>query len=123
MKRTNILGRYKPKNSTKYIGRGKITYRSMWERRFMLWCDRSKKVAKWDSEGTPISYYSRKDNRWRTYYPDFYVETYNGRHLIVEIKPKYQRTWGINIDKWKAARKYCSERGMEFYVLDETQIF
>ena len=43
-------GKYKPKNRSKYKGDPtKIVYRSLWERRFMVYCDENPNVIKWAS--------------------------------------------------------------------------
>ncbi len=124
MKNTAIRGRYKPKNTNKYNGNiKKITYRSMWERRFMLYCDRSPNIIKWCSEELHIPYVSPKDDKWHNYYPDFTVSLADGRTIVVEIKPHYQTNWNVNKSKWKAARVYCDDNSYEFVVLTEKELF
>ena len=123
-KNTAIRGRYKPSNPEKYNGNiKKITYRSMWERRFMLYCDRSPKITEWSSEELHIPYVSPKDNRWHNYYPDFVIKTNTGRSIIIEIKPYFQRTYAVNKAKWKAANEYGKEKNMEFKILTERELF
>ena len=40
-------GKYKPKNRNKYKGDPtKIIYRSLWERRFMVYCDENPSIIK-----------------------------------------------------------------------------
>ena len=124
MKNTAIRGRYNPKNTEKYDGNlNKITYRSMWERRFMLYCDRSPKILKWSSEELHIPYISPKDNKYHNYYPDFVIETHDGRTIVVEIKPWYQRKYKVNVAKWDSAKEYCDQNGYEFVVLTEKELF
>ena len=124
MKNTAIRGKYLPKQTYKYSGNvNRITYRSMWERRFMLYCDRSNKILKWSSEELHIPYISPKDNKWHNYYPDFMVETYDGRTIMVEIKPHHQKKHKVNIAKWKYAQDYCDQHGYEFKVLTEKELF
>ena len=87
MKNTAIRGRYRPVNEHKYQGNiRKITYRSLWERRFMLYCDRSDQIVTWSSEELHIPYYFAEDNRWHNYYPDFVVVDTEGVHYLVETK-------------------------------------
>ena len=104
-----------------------VIYRSMWERRFMIYCDRSENILKWDSESIHIPYVSPKDDRTHNYYPDFYIKYKNveGKTVekIIEIKPKWQTSWGVNRAKWRAARLYCIEQGYEFQVLTEKELF
>jgi len=124
MKNVAIRGRYKPKNTLKYDGNvNKVTYRSMWERRFMLYCDRSPKILRWSSEEIHIPYVSPKDNKWHNYYPDFVIETTSGRTIMVEIKPSYQKRWDVNKSKWSYAEKFCIDNNMEFKVLTEKELF
>lgn len=124
MKQQSIKGRYKPKNPDKYNGNTrKITYRSLWERRFMLYCDKSSQIWKWSSEELHIPYLSPKDGEWHNYYPDFMVNTRDGRVIMVEIKPAFQKTWAINRAKWEAAQRYCDVHGFEFKVMTENELF
>ena len=124
MKNTAIRGRYKPKNKEKYSGNiNRITYRSLWERRFMLYCDRSPKVLEWSSEELHIPYVSPKDKKWHNYYPDFMIKTYDNRKIMVEIKPYYQKRWDINKAKWKYAQEWCNQQSYEFKVLTEKELF
>jgi len=124
MKNTAIRGRYMPKNKGKYDGNiKKITYRSMWERRFMLYCDRSPNIVKWCSEELHIPYVSPKDNKFHNYYPDFTITLNTGKVMVVEIKPHYQKTWKVNKAKWNAAEVYCEKNLLEFIVLTEKELF
>ena len=128
MKFTAIRGRYQPTNIEKYDGNAnKITYRSLWERRFMLYCDRSSSILKWSSEELHIPYISPMDNRWHNYYPDFLVTIVDKdnvtRTVLVEIKPHFQRSYKINKAKWKFAEAYCVKHNYEFKVLTEKELF
>lgn len=121
---TAIRGKYKPQYPAKYAGNAnRITYRSMWERRFMLYCDRSDKIVQWSSEELHIPYYFEDDGKWHNYYPDFVVKTYDGRTIVVEIKPHFQRKYKKNRAKWSSAEDYCNKMGYEFKVLTEKELF
>jgi len=64
MNNTAIKGKYKPIYPAKYIGNiNTIIYRSLWERRFMLYCDKSDQIIRWSSEELHIPYLSPKDNQ------------------------------------------------------------
>ena len=66
-------GIYKPLNPQKYKGNvNNVIYRSSWEKRFMIYCDKNRAVVEWGSEEIAISYRSI-DNRPHRYYPDFYI--------------------------------------------------
>ena len=139
-------GKFTPKNPKKYIGDPtNIIFRSLWERRVMTYLDENINVLEWSSEEMAIPYISPKDNRYHRYYPDFLtkVKGPNGttRTLIIEVKPKNQTmepkvqkrktkqyineviTWGVNQAKWNAANEYCLDRGWEFKIMTEDEIF
>jgi len=101
----------------------RITYRSLWERRFMLYCDRSDQILQWASEELHIPYVSPKDDKWHNYYPDFLIKTADGRIVVVEIKPKQQTRWPINKAKWWYAENFCKRNEYEFKVLTEKELF
>lgn len=124
MKYQSIKGRYTPKNLDKYNGNAKkITYRSLWERRFMLYCDKSDQILKWSSEELHIPYISPKDGQWHNYYPDFLINTCDGNIVLVEIKPEYQWKWDVNQAKWREAKKYCDEQGWKFIVMGYKELY
>ena len=71
-------GKFKPKNYKKYKGDPtKIYYRSLWERRFMVYCDNNSKIIEWGSEEIVIPYKSPLDQKTHRYFPDFYVKYIN----------------------------------------------
>jgi len=138
-------GRYTPKNPKKYKGNPyNVIYRSLWERKFMVYCDYSESIIEWGSEEIVIPYKSPWDGRIHRYFPDFYIKikTNEGtiKKLIVEIKPKKQtkapkeperktkrylnevRTWGVNSSKWRYATEWCKDNGMEFKILTEDDL-
>ena len=139
-------GRYIPKNPQKYKGNpSQIIYRSLWERKFMVYCDRNDKVIEWGSEEVIVPYRSPWDGKIHRYYPDFYIkieQTSGGvKKFIIEVKPEYQtkeptktpkkrtrkwykevQTYGINQAKWKSAIDWCANRGMEFKILTEKHL-
>ena len=139
-------GKYIPINRKKYVGNSsQVIYRSLWERKLMVYCDRNEKVIEWGSEEVIVPYRSPWDGKMHRYFPDFYmkVKQTNGTHkkFIIEVKPKAQckepiktpkrktrkwykevQTWGINQAKWKSATDYCENRGMEFKILTEDHL-
>ena len=122
----SLKGKYTLLHPEKYVGNPKkIVFRSMWERKFMLYCDKTPEVLEWSSEEIAIPYhYKDKD---RNYYPDFYIKFINENNdveeAIIEIKPYYQRTYGQNKAKWASARKYCKEHKYSFKILTEKELF
>ena len=139
-------GKYIPKNPQKYKGNpSQIIYRSLWERKFMVYCDRNDKVIEWGSEEVIVPYRSPWDGKIHRYFPDFYIkiEQSSGgvKKFIIEVKPEYQckqpnktpknrtrkwyqevKTWGVNNAKWKSAKDWCANRGMEFKILTEKHL-
>tara|TARA_Y100001970_G_scaffold291659_1_gene429694 strand:- start:629 stop:1069 length:441 start_codon:yes stop_codon:yes gene_type:complete len=140
-----ISGKYKPEKPAKYKGDPtNVIYRSLWERKFMVFCDSQKSVVKWGSEEIVIPYRSPKDGKIHRYYPDFYMKTRERgggvKESVIEIKPAKQckppkepkrktarykaecLTYLVNQAKWKYARKWCKERNLSFVILTENEL-
>ena len=138
-------GKFKPKNYKKYKGDPtKIYYRSLWERRFMVYCDNNSKIIEWGSEEIIIPYKSPLDKKTHRYFPDFYVKYINKDKQVVreiiEVKPKKHlsppkepkrktkrylnevATYIKNQAKFKAAEEYCKDRRYGFRILTEEQL-
>ena len=139
-------GKYIPINPKKYKGNpSKVIYRSLWERKLMVYCDMNDKILEWGSEEIIIPYISPWDNKMHRYFPDFYmkVKQVDGsiKRFIVEVKPKYQckppvstpkrktkkwmnevKTWVINEAKWKSANFFCESNDMEFKIFTEDHL-
>ena len=68
-------GLYKPLYPKKYRGNpSRIVYRSLWEKKYMKYCDHTPSILEWGSEEIIIPYRSPIDNRVHRYYPDFYIK-------------------------------------------------
>ena len=85
-------GKYQPSFPKKYKGDcTNIIYRSLWERKFMVYCDKNENILEWGSEEIIVPYRSPVDNRYHRYFPDFYIKykDNNGKikKSIIEIKP------------------------------------
>lgn len=141
--RKSYKGRYRPKNKNKYKGNpANVIYRSLWERRFMVYCDTNPAILEWGSEELIIPYKSPLDSKIHRYFPDFYIKYKDKegklRKLIVEVKPKKYtvaptkkpkrktmkwqnevREYLKNTAKWEAAKEWSGKRGMEFTILTE----
>ena len=139
-------GRYIPTYPKKYKGDpSNIIYRSLWERKFMVYCDRNEKILEWGSEEFFVPYRSPLDGKLHRYFPDFYVKVRDKnskiKKYIIEVKPKHQctppekspkrrtgawfnkvRTWGINKAKWDSAKEFCLDHNMEFKILTEDHL-
>jgi hypothetical protein len=138
-------GKYQPINPQKYRGDySNIIYRSLWERKFMKYCDINENILEWGSEEIALAYRSPVDNKIHRYYPDFYIKVRESsgeiKKCIIEIKPKKQtvepipqkrKTKGYifevveyakNQAKWKAAEEFCKDRQWEFKVLTENEL-
>jgi hypothetical protein len=135
-------GKYKPQNSHKYIGDfNNIIYRSLWERKFMVFCDLNENVLKWGSEEIYVPYVSPIDNKIHRYFIDFFVEmkTKNGTEkYLIEVKPfkkchppiqrnssKYVQElneWKVNTSKWKSATNFAQKNDLKFKILTEKEL-
>ena len=138
-------GKYYPSFPRKYKGDPtNIIYRSLWERKFMVYCDKNQNILEWASEEIAIPYRSPIDNRVHRYFPDFYmkVKETNGKikNYVIEVKPAKQtkppakpkrQTKGYireayeyarNQAKWKMAKEYCADRQWEFKAVTEKEL-
>ena len=138
-------GKFQPSYPNKYRGDHRnIIYRSLWERKFMVYCDLNENILEWGSEEIALPYRSPLDNRVHRYFPDFYIKVKekNGRlkKMLIEVKPFKQTKEPIpqkkktrsyiyevteyakNQAKWAAASEYCKDRKWEFKVLTEHEL-
>ena len=138
-------GKYKPTRPYKYKGDPtNIIYRSLWEKKFMNYCDSSMNILEWGSEEIYMWYRSPIDNRPHRYFPDFYIkvreQTGKIKKYIIEVKPQRQtkppakpkrQTKGYlreafefakNKAKWNAAKDWCDDQGYEFKIFTEKEL-
>ena len=138
-------GKYQPSNPKKYKGDPtNIIYRSLWERKFMVYCDLNDNILEWGSEEIALPYKSPIDNRMHRYFPDFYIKVKEStgqiKKYLIEVKPKRQtiepqvqkrKTKGYiyevveyakNQAKWKAAKEFCKDRLWEFKIITEDDL-
>jgi len=138
-------GKYRVQNPKKYHGDlNNVVYRSLWELRFMKWCDMNQSIIEWGSETIVIPYRSPVDRKVHRYFVDFYIKVQDktgkiNRYLI-EIKPERftkppaipkRKTkqfieevfqYGVNEAKWKAAFEFCEDRKWKFMILTEKDL-
>jgi len=137
-------GKYRVRNREKYVGNvDSVTYRSSWERRFMVYCDNNPSIIQWNSEEVVIPYFSPVDNKMHRYFVDFLIKLQkvdgSFQHVLIEVKPdketrppvmgktkksRYRylrelRTWKVNEAKWAAAEEFCEDRKWDFKILTE----
>lgn len=136
-------GLFKPKNETKYIGRGLPVYRSGWELKFFRWCDDNPNVVEWASESVIIPYTNPIDGKVHRYYTDGVIALKTNDKItkyVIEIKPSSQTKIPVrgkkqsktiayenyryvqNQSKWKAAEKWCEKHGYKFLILTEKEL-
>jgi hypothetical protein len=138
-------GKFRVDNPGKYKGDiSNIVYRSLWELRFMKWCDKNQSVEEWGSETVIVPYISPIDRKAHRYFVDFYVKvrskTGDLQKYLIEIKPERftkppaipkKKTkkfidevfqYGVNDAKWKAAFEFCKDRNMTFMILTEKDL-
>lgn len=129
----------------KHVGPRPIIYRSSWEYKFMVYCDKNDDVIQWGSEPMKIKYYNPLTKKNHNYYPDFYMKVRKKdgteKKYIVEIKPSAQlkkpkqpkrvtekalsnynyavNQFTKNLFKAEAAKKVAESLGMEYIILTE----
>jgi len=133
-------GVYKLKNPEKYMGSKLPLYRSSWEFAFCSFCDNNPSIQEWVSEGVKIPYRDPLTGKQTVYVPDFlitYIDKHMKKHVeLIEIKPANQMLkekvgknpynqaqYVKNMAKWKAAGIWCKNQGIQFRVINETDIF
>ena len=111
----------------------------------MMKFDENPNIIRWASEEVAIPYVSPVDGKRHRYYPDFIVELKNKKGdietLMIEVKPLKQtkppkkpkrmtkrfiseaKTFSVNMAKWDAAKQVCDNKGWEFRLLTEKEIY
>jgi hypothetical protein len=141
-----LQGKFNPKHPEKYVGDvSQIIYRSSFERKFMLWCDRHQDVISWASEEIVVPYFWEGDGKSHRYFVDFWIKVKRADNTIatclIEIKPSSQTkppkiskgrrkktmlnevsTYSKNLAKWKAAEAFAMKHGMQFLILTEKDL-
>ena len=139
-------GKFRPKRPKKYKGDPtQIIYRSLWEKKFMEYCDLTENISQWQSEEFWIPYKSPLDNKVHRYFPDFFIKYRDAlgktRNVVIEVKPAKQlkmpkknpkkrtKSWAYEVQtyvanqaKWKAAESYCADRKYEFRIKTEKEL-
>ena len=138
-------GKYYPSYPKKYKGDPtNIIYRSLWERKFMVYCDKNERILEWGSEEITLPYLSPVDNKVHRYFPDFYIKVQENtgriKRYLIEVKPLKQTMkpkkpkrqtknyirevyeYAKNQAKWKAATEFCEDRMWEFKVMTENEL-
>lgn len=140
--------KYVPVYPEKYRGRPPIICRSSWEEAFCRWADFSSAIVGWSSEEIRVKYQDPIEPikfgkpKFRTYYPDFVIETKNGDVFLIEVKPYKQtkaptkstgksgktmlteeKAWRTNQAKWRAAKAFCARKGWVFKIITEKELF
>ena len=104
-------GKYKPSNPEKYNGNvTNIIYRSLWERKFLYYCDMNENILEYSSEEMFVWYKSPVDGKPHRYYPDFLIKVKESdgtiKKYMIEIKPKkYGKKLGGSVRRRKSSRK------------------
>ncbi len=138
-------GKYKPSFPEKYKGDPtNIIYRSLWERKFCVYCDTNENIIEWQSEEKYVVYRSPIDGKYHRYFPDFLIKVKESdgtiKKYMIEIKPKKQTVppqkpqrqtkkyisevyeYAKNQAKWEAAKEWCADRGYEFKIITEQEL-
>lgn len=143
-------GSFEPQYPQKYVGKFPIYYRSGWEYKFMIYCDKNQNIVQWSSESIQIPYMSPIDQKQHIYNVDFWVVMKTGdtyKKYLVEVKPSkslipptpikdrkqtqkrvsnyiYEaKQYALNTAKFKYADMYAKQTGCQFIVLTEKELF
>jgi hypothetical protein len=136
-----VQGYFPINECKKYYGQGPIIFRSSWERKFCLYCERTPEIEMWSSESISIKYFNPLDEKYHTYFPDYLVKLKDGQTFLVEVKPKSQllkptapkrltpksiqsykwahNTWVTNMVKKEAAEVFANSRGWKYMLVTE----
>lgn len=145
-KHKTYKGKYRPKFPKKYKGNyNNIIYRSLWERKCMVYFDNNPSILSWSSEELVIPYFDTITKQRRRYYPDFLITVMNNAgekktHLI-EVKPSKHlkppvitkgkrkstilqeaQAYYMNRDKFAAAEKWCANKDIKFSIWTEKEL-
>ena len=83
MYKNTYKGKYRVLNPNKYKGEiNNVIYRSLWELKFMKWCDGNTGVLEWGSETVVIPYVSPVDKRIHRYFVDFFIKVLDKNNSI-----------------------------------------
>lgn len=141
-RKSGFIQGYFPLNECKkYQGKGPIIYRSSWEKKFCLYCERNPEIISWSSESFSIRYFSPIDQKYHSYFPDFLVTLRSGKTFVVEVKPKSHlikpeapkrktpksinsykwiyETWVTNMCKKASAEEFAKSKGWEYLLVTE----
>ncbi len=96
-------------------------YDSSWELEYMKELEEDPKVAKWTkNHGLQIKYFD-DEGKFRTFKPDFLVETVDGTKELHEMKGTHLLDNPITKRKVDKAREWCKNRGMNFRIISKYQ--
>ena len=137
-------GKFNCRNPQKYRGSYPIIYRSSLELKAFRWFDNNSNVLTWGSESVVVPYQG-PDGKVHRYFVDLVCEmrrtTGEIQKFLIEIKP-YRQTvppvvtprqsaktklyesynYAVNSKKWEAARQYCENKKMQFFIITEKHI-
>jgi hypothetical protein len=106
----------------------------------MQFCDGNPAITQWASESIKIPYRNPLTGKQTIYVPDFFIAygDKKGKQKVelIEIKPANQTHkslvgksahnqahWIVNQAKWEAAYAWCKQKGIQFRILNEGDIY
>lgn len=89
-------------------------YNSGWELKRMEFYDMSDNIVSWNKVKDIVPYFHTRDNKDRSYYPDFEVEYSDGVVIVEEVKGRFDQEV---VDKAIAAIEYFKETGRLYNVI------
>jgi hypothetical protein len=99
-----------------------VDFESSLERDFIFLLEHDAEISKYYEQPIKINYFESGFNKY--YVPDFFVEYYDNRKVIVEVK--YKKDLIENKKKYEtkfnAAKLFCEKNNFEFQIISENQI-
>lgn len=142
MKFNNKTGIHKILHREKYLGKSEtINYRSILEKKFIVYCEDNPNIISWNYEEVIIPYFFSLDNKMHRYILDFFIRVKDKEKItnyLIEIKPESFTTapkkrrskkyleesilYAKNVCKWNAAIKYAESRNCKFKIITDKDL-
>jgi len=99
-----------------------VHYRSSYEKKALSMLDKCEEVTSIQVEPIRIPY-TNPEGRIRRYIPDIVVQLQRRKKYVIEVKSNCFAFKSSNVCKYRAAWKYCKDRGMLFLMMTEDVLF
>lgn len=93
-----------------------VAYDSKTEGRVLQHLEAHPAVRAYQEQPLAIPY--EHEGRSRRYFPDILMHLYDGRVVLIEVKPPLYMAASVNLSKWGAMKALCTERGYGLLITD-----